>query len=93
MNLYLNCLKCKHIAKDCTSSHCRKCSKKHSTLLQNRAFSKDNKEGMENAKTESSSGKTINSVCTYSQFGKRSDVTQVLPATAIVMIKDRDGRT
>jgi len=93
MNLYLNCLKGKHIAKNCTSSHCRKCSKKHSTLLhKDRAFSKNNKEDMKNAKTESNSGKIVNSVCTYSKFRKRSDVTQVLLATVIVMIKDQDGR-
>jgi len=60
-------------------------------LHEDRAFSKDNKEGKENAKTKSDSGKTINSVCTYSQFRKRS-ATQVLLATAIIMIKDRSLR-
>ncbi|XP_011169838.2 uncharacterized protein LOC105202846 [Solenopsis invicta] len=33
MNLCLNCFKGRHLAKDCTSGRCKRCSKNHSMLL------------------------------------------------------------
>ncbi|XP_018373217.1 PREDICTED: uncharacterized protein LOC108767715 [Trachymyrmex cornetzi] len=92
LNLCLNCLRGKHIAKDCNFSHCRKCSKKHSTLLhEDRTLSKDNKENIENVKTESETSKTINSVCAYSQFKEVSDINQILLATAIIRVQNQNG--
>lgn len=70
LKLCLNCLKPKHKAKECSSGNCKKCSKKHNTLLhEDRNTAKENKEETNNKHevNDSVSNKAINTICTYAQ--------------------------
>lgn len=69
LKLCLNCLRGKHFARDCSSSGCKKCSKKHNTLLhEDRDSLKENKEesNSQNVTQEITPGKSVNTICTYS---------------------------
>lgn len=71
--LCLNCLKGKHLAKDCLGRTCKICEKRHNTLLHDdRDISKGHKQEQENqAVTHNSElSKSDNVVCNHSQLIK-----------------------
>ena len=88
--LCFNCLKPNYQNKNCTSGHCRKCSKKHNTLLH-----RD-----ENSVEESSKGNTSNSTTAGTQDSDKVKVTcnhtqdketPVILATAMINVQDFQG--
>ncbi|XP_039303404.1 uncharacterized protein LOC120357308 [Solenopsis invicta] len=97
LKLCLNCLKSKHMIKDCTASHCtashyRICSKKHSTLLhEDRGPARENRNeaGNKETKTESDSNKPSSSVCASSHSRKCKG--ESLLSTAIIKVKNNGG--
>ncbi|XP_018373979.1 PREDICTED: uncharacterized protein LOC108768150 [Trachymyrmex cornetzi] len=52
LKLCLNCLKDKHIARECTAGNCKRCSKRHSSLLHDDKYStKEDREEKNNIKS------------------------------------------
>ncbi|XP_039312856.1 uncharacterized protein LOC113004977 [Solenopsis invicta] len=95
LKLCLNCLKGKHIAKDCTASSCRKCAKKHSSLLHDEHYStsEDKVETIKsNAKQENEGNKEDRTVCTHARSSQIANSMQELLSTAVVLVKDHKGR-
>lgn len=91
MKLCLNCLKGKHIAKDCLANGCKKCSKKHSTLLHEE---RDSFEGSKETTTQNTNqevNKNANTICTHSQAKEIVNVNQILLSTALIKVKDSKG--
>lgn len=89
--LCLNCLKGKHMAKECTANGCRKCSKKHSTLLHDDNYGTKEHKAEEirlDVKTENEANKQDNTVCTHAQ----SKLVRSVLSTAMVLVKDYRGR-
>lgn len=94
LKLCLNCLKGKHFAKCCNAGHCRRCMKKHSTLLHDdRTSSKEKNEDTNkpNSSSDKEACKKENTICTYTQSKRIFTSVQVLLSTAVVLVKDRDG--
>ncbi|XP_039303397.1 uncharacterized protein LOC120357307 [Solenopsis invicta] len=92
LKLCLNCLRSKHMIKDCTASHYRICSKKHSTLLhEDRGPARENRNeaGNKETKTESDSNKPSSSVCASSHSRKCKG--ESLLSTAIIKVKNNGG--
>ncbi|XP_011879669.1 PREDICTED: uncharacterized protein LOC105568535, partial [Vollenhovia emeryi] len=85
LRLCLNCLKGKHVARECLASGCRKCSKKHSTLLHEDREPGKEKKGEENVTPEVNQNKTV---CTHAQAKEILEANQVLLSTALVTVKD-----
>ncbi|KAH1021671.1 hypothetical protein HUJ04_011159, partial [Dendroctonus ponderosae] len=100
----LNCLRTNHRTEQCRSSPCRKCSKKHNTLLHNNTFSQEqtsnnasfsypqaaiNDNQSSRAQSVSNDNK-LNSDFTYS-FHCYYGTSRVLLSTAIVDVLDSDG--
>ncbi|XP_018373378.1 PREDICTED: uncharacterized protein LOC108767813 [Trachymyrmex cornetzi] len=94
LKLCLNCLKGKHFARDCNAGHCRKCMKKHSTLLHDDNMSSKGKEETSdpNPSTLNEAHKKEDTICTYTQSKRILTSTQVLLSTVVVLVKNRDGQ-
>ena len=86
LNLCLNCLRANHVTQDCLSSCCRKCNKKHNSLLHleitKRAIIQNNSEHQES--TEASTVSTVVNCQAVS-------ASEVLLSTAIVNIVDKSN--
>ncbi|XP_071629484.1 uncharacterized protein [Temnothorax longispinosus] len=88
--LCLNCLKCaSHQAKECLAGTCRKCSKRHNTLLHFEQASKNNSDS--EPKTEKSENKESTSPATVNHAAINQ--VQVLLATALVNVPNTKGET
>ncbi|XP_036143903.1 uncharacterized protein LOC118645955 [Monomorium pharaonis] len=94
LRLCLNCLKGKHMAKDCYAGGCKKCAKRHSTLLH------EVRESSKEDKTEKNSlcvtqqvnqDKSVDTINACSQVVESVGAYQVLLSTAIVKVKDHTG--
>ncbi|XP_024874745.1 uncharacterized protein LOC112456446 [Temnothorax curvispinosus] len=90
--LCLNCLRPKHLAKDCIAGNCKKCGKKHSSLLHvETGNDTENKAKQSNLKPEQDSN--TNSVsCNHANLVEAAAPKQVLLSTAVVRIRDRRGQ-
>lgn len=91
--LCLNCLRSKHLAKDCLSGGCKSCGKKHNTLLHVELASlKDDKDKRIDQNQKQASDKDekgSNSVnCNHTQIEKIRDSNHVLLSTAVVKVRD-----
>ncbi|XP_077260839.1 uncharacterized protein LOC143896721 [Temnothorax americanus] len=88
--LCLNCLKCaSHQTKECLAGTCRKCSKRHNTLLYFEQVSKNNSDS--ELKTEKSENKESTSPATVNHAAINQG--QVLLATALVNVPNTKGET
>ncbi|XP_067215149.1 uncharacterized protein [Linepithema humile] len=87
--LCFNCLRSDHQNKDCTSGHCRKCSRKHNTLLHRDEASQETDPKIQvNKNTASDSKEDVKGVaCHHTQ---RRDIPVML-ATAIISVQDSQG--
>ncbi|XP_024881163.1 uncharacterized protein LOC112460613 [Temnothorax curvispinosus] len=81
--LCLNCMKPGHFIKNCKGGTCRKCSSKHNTLIH---FEKPLSEQATNAVENINSSSVL---CSQ----HRSNDYHVILSTAIVLVKDRYGKT
>lgn len=82
------------MAKDCPLGGCRKCAKKHSTLLhEDREWSKENKieQGSPSAVQEVGQNKAVDTICTYSQVKEQIESDRVLLSMALVKVRDHKG--
>lgn len=90
--LCLNCLRNKHLARDCSSGNCKICSKRHNSLLHDENYKPKTeskaKVGQQNEVKDKGSD---NVVCNYSRTTEILNSSQVLLSTTIVKIKDKDG--
>ncbi|XP_024884721.1 uncharacterized protein LOC112462887, partial [Temnothorax curvispinosus] len=85
--LCLNCLKCQ--AKECLAETCRKCSKRHNTLLHFEQASKNNSDS--EPKTKNSENKESTSPATVNHAAINQE--QVLLTTALVNVSNTKGET
>ncbi|XP_011169928.2 uncharacterized protein LOC105202933 [Solenopsis invicta] len=93
LRLCLNCLKGKHTVKDCIASTCRKCTKRHSTLLHDDRYStKDDKEETVKSNREDETNKKDNTICIHAQLTRLKNATQAILSTATVLVKDNKGK-
>ncbi|XP_018360396.1 PREDICTED: uncharacterized protein LOC108759449 [Trachymyrmex cornetzi] len=94
LKLCLNCLKDKHIARECTAGNCKRCSKRHSSLLHDDKYStKEDREQKDNIKSNQQEDVSQdNTICTYAQSNKKVRSTQVLLATAVVLVRNDKGK-
>lgn len=95
MGLCLNCLKGKHLAKECQGSFCKLCEKKHSTLLHDdrNVFKKYKSEQETQATVRNDETNKLNStVCNHARLIKMSKAKQVILSTAVVRVKSREGQ-
>lgn len=85
--------KSKHIARDCTSSGCKKCSKRHSTLLHEDRESLKEKREETNSRIvqENNPNKADNTICTFSQSKEIISPNQVLLSTALIRVMNNRG--
>lgn len=86
--LCFNCLKLNH-QKDCTSRHCRKCSKKHNILLHREESSPDTPVRVNtstDAATENNEDIKHNVLCNHTR-----EENPVMLATAMVSVQDLWG--
>lgn len=93
--LCLNCLKGKHLAKDCQSSTCKMCERKHSMLLHDdRNFPRKHKSVQENQVIVQNSepNKPDNVICNHAQLVEMPKTKQILLSTAVIKVKDRKGQ-
>ncbi|XP_072766489.1 uncharacterized protein [Anoplolepis gracilipes] len=94
--LCLNCLRSKHLAKDCIAGNCKICGKKHSSLLHFENNDKQSKEKQFNPKRESDSSESKKSsddvLCHYVKLGKNVIPKQVLLSTVIIKVRDKNGQ-
>ncbi|XP_043474287.1 uncharacterized protein LOC122506260 [Leptopilina heterotoma] len=83
LHLCLNCLKKRHNTRECRSqSTCGKCSKRHNTVLHLENI--ERKESCDSASTVS-----VSSLAACNTMSSRK---QVLLATAIIIVNDKDGK-
>ncbi|XP_011858530.1 PREDICTED: uncharacterized protein LOC105556071 [Vollenhovia emeryi] len=88
--LCLNCLRGKHLAKDCYAGPCKICSKRHNSLLHN-DNQKERSEVNSKVTDENKNVKdTSDIVCSHSST-EIAQSSQVLLATAMVKIQHKDG--
>ncbi|XP_011860315.1 PREDICTED: uncharacterized protein LOC105557632 [Vollenhovia emeryi] len=88
--LCLNCLRGKHLAKDCYAGPCKICSKRHNSLLHN-DNQKERSEVNSKVTDENKNDKdTSDIVCSHSST-EIAQSSQVLLATAMVKIQHKDG--
>lgn len=88
--LCFNCLRTNHLNKDCTSGHCKKCSKKHNTLLhREETTSQDNSSKANASEATSGSQEDTNSKVSCNHTSKME--TPVILATALVSLRDSQG--
>lgn len=94
MNLYLNCLKGKHRTKDCVAGNCKRCSKKHSTLLHDgHSLSKGDKVESTNKVIipEENTNRSVEAICTHAQSAVVTRSMQVLLSTVMIKVKNHKG--
>lgn len=106
-NLCINCLKPDHIAQQCNSSKCRKCGRKHNTMLhieynvsgnETSARSSSSTSGVSAnvpsaEATEGSNGRvTVVGHSGQAVAGSGAVASQVVLSTAMVRVKDRRGQ-
>ncbi|XP_059620611.1 uncharacterized protein LOC132264419, partial [Phlebotomus argentipes] len=101
-NLCRNCLGKNHVTKDCQSSHCKRCSTKHSTLLhdafpststhtQSQSPIADTPKPSTTAQSDDSDKANPQTVAISSTVLSSQATTKVFLATAIVQILDKDN--
>lgn len=91
LQLCLNCFKSNHKAENCKISSCRKCGKRHNTLLHNDYFNTKNKKVSD---SENSSNSLILNEDEIKSSGSCNIATSqscALLSTAVVYLKDADG--
>lgn len=96
-NLCLNCLRPKHLARDCIASSCKICGKKHNSLLHSE--SNKDKESMDkqlNQKHEQVLNETKegsdSSLCHYTNLEEYVAPRQVLFSTAVLKVRAKNGQ-
>lgn len=90
--LCLNCLRGKHLAKDCISRNCKICNKRHNSLLHIENNDKsESKPKQEHKETDLIEKSVDNVVCNYSNLHEVLPSSQILLSTAIVKIKHKEG--
>lgn len=90
LRLCFNCLRNNHVIKDCRAISCRKCSKKHHTLLHIESNSNLNNSSEHSQESTPSINQptTERGPVSLHAFNPKA-VTQTLLATALVLIKDQ----
>lgn len=95
LKLCINCFKPSHMAQACTSSNCRKCGKRHNSLLHLSKNTGVNSSREPAADTQATSTTVTESTQTQDVgvVGHSTLPSQVLLSTAQILIEDHDGKT
>lgn len=94
LKLCLNCFKGKHFAKDCSAGGCKKCTRKHNTLLHEERDLKEAKEESDKPGVvqDSTPSKAVNTICTHLQAKEKTESNQVLLSTAIIRVRNNENQ-
>jgi hypothetical protein len=87
-NLCLNCLKRNHFSTECWAGKCRKCNKKHNSLLHYNNYTSVTKgdDNFSSQKDNEISQNTVSVNCTS------NNIQKVLLSTAVIQVRDREGK-
>jgi hypothetical protein len=94
LNLCLNCLKANHYTNNCKWSGCRKCHKKHNTLLHLDQKSNDEPEAKisQSPRESNNSDQNLNSNIVSNHSCTNTISSQILLATVCLQVRDKSGQ-
>lgn len=93
LQLCFNCLRSQHTARDCKSGGCRKCNRKHHTLLHYEVEHKPAQQSTQIEEQNKFTGHITDSNDVKIFATNEEHFSQVLLPTALIQIKSEDGQT